>query len=70
MEAWHQHYHEQGYEEIDGTLNYVSKGMLPVYWNLSEQLKQATTEKERKMREDSIAYGVIRNFYPDPCFRW
>lgn len=59
---WHKHYISEGYEDIDTTLDQVYQTSLPVFWDLKDQLKNATTPREKKMREDSIAYGVERGF--------
>jgi LuxR family transcriptional activator of bioluminescence operon len=56
--SWHEHYLAEQYNNIDSTLSFVYKNHLPIYWNLKQQLAQATSETERKMREDSIAFGA------------
>ncbi|RUR21422.1 helix-turn-helix transcriptional regulator [Legionella qingyii] len=58
FKSWHQHYLAEQYHNIDSTLNFVYNNHLPIYWNLKQQLAQATCESERKMREDSIAFGA------------
>lgn len=58
FKSWHQFYLAQQYNNIDTTLSFVYQNHLPIYWNLHQQLLQATTEIERKMREDSIAFGA------------
>ncbi|CDZ76551.1 Transcriptional activator protein LuxR [Legionella massiliensis] len=58
FKVWHQHYLEEQYNNIDSTLSFVYNNHLPIYWNLRQQLAQASTEAERKMREDSIAFGA------------
>jgi LuxR family transcriptional activator of bioluminescence operon len=55
---WHEHYLAEQYNNIDSTLSFVYNNHLPIYWNLKQQLTQATSENERKMREDSIAFGT------------
>ena len=56
--VWHQHYLEEQYNDVDSTLSFVYHNSLPIYWNLQQQLAHATSETERKMREDSIAFGA------------
>lgn len=56
--TWHKHYLEEQYNNIDSTLSFVYNNHLPIYWNLKQQLAQATNDTERKMREDSIAFGA------------
>jgi DNA-binding CsgD family transcriptional regulator len=58
FEPWHQHYISEHYEEIDSTLEKVYQTTLPTYWELQQQLRDATSEKERQMRLDSIAFGA------------
>lgn len=58
FKVWHQHYLEEQYNDIDSTLSFVYNNHLPIYWNLEQQLAQATSTSERKMRLDSIAFGA------------
>ncbi|MCW8408105.1 LuxR family transcriptional regulator [Legionella sp. PATHC035] len=58
FKVWHQHYLAEQYQNIDSTLSFVYNNHLPIYWNLKQQLAQAASESERKMREDSIAFGA------------
>lgn len=55
---WHTFYLAEQYNKIDSTLSFVYQNHLPIYWNLRQQLLQASTQEERKMREDSIAFGA------------
>ncbi|KTD63919.1 LuxR family transcriptional regulator [Legionella spiritensis] len=58
FKAWHKHYLEQNYADIDSTLRFVYENHLPIYWNMKQQLAQAKNDTEKKMREDSHAFGV------------
>ena len=58
FKVWHQHYLEEQYNDIDSTLGFVYHNSLPIAWNLQQQLAQAASDSERKMREDSIAFGA------------
>ncbi|KTD34555.1 LuxR family transcriptional regulator [Legionella israelensis] len=58
FKIWHQHYLEEQYHNIDSTLTFVYDNHLPIYWNLRQQLAQASNAAERQMREDSIAFGA------------
>ncbi len=58
FKPWHRHYLEERYENIDSTMDDVCKTTLPTAWNLQEQLKNAKSDRERKMREDSIEFGA------------
>ena len=57
-ELWHQHYIDQGYEDTDTTLDDVYQSVLPIFWDVKAQLKTARSQREKKMREDSLKYGV------------
>jgi LuxR family transcriptional activator of bioluminescence operon len=57
--VWHQHYLAEDYDRIDSTLRFVYNNHLPIHWNLKQQLAQANSESERKMRQDSIAFGAV-----------
>ena len=50
--AWHQHYLAEQYNNIDSNLSFVYTNSLPIYWNLKQQVAQATSERERKMRSE------------------
>lgn len=56
--AWHQHYLQENYEEIDTTLDHVYRMTLPLFWDIKQQLKQARSEKELLMRQDSLRFGA------------
>ena len=57
FKTWHEHYLGENYEEIDSTLESVYQATLPQFWDLQQQLKDSTSEKEKQMRLDSIAFG-------------
>lgn len=58
--VWHRHYIERGYDKIDSTLASNNRSNMPVAWTIEQQLREAKSDLERKMREDSQAYGVER----------
>jgi len=55
---WHQHYLAEDYDIIDSTQTEVFSNNLPVFWDLSQQLAEARTQREKQMRLDSIEFGV------------
>lgn len=55
---WHQHYVTEGYQDIDSTMSSLQQGVLPIFWDVHEQLANARSERERQMRLDSINFGV------------
>jgi DNA-binding CsgD family transcriptional regulator len=56
--AWHQHYLNEKYHEIDSTFDSVYYSTLPTCWTLQQQLQQAKNLRERQMRLDSIQFGA------------
>lgn len=58
--TWHKHYIEEGYEDVDSTLDTVYKTTLPTYWETQQQLKDAKSAREKKMRQDSIKFGAVK----------
>lgn len=60
MKIWHCYYHEEDHAETDTTHQSVNRTLLPLFWDTAEQLKNAKTEKERKMRQESIEFGVTQ----------
>lgn len=58
--TWHQHYISENYEEIDSTMDKIYRTSLPTFWNVQDQLKEASSAKERQMRLDSIDFGAIK----------
>ena len=58
IRAWHDYYHEENYGSRDTTHQQVHKNLLPMAWNVQEQLAQSQTDKERKMRQESLDFGV------------
>jgi DNA-binding CsgD family transcriptional regulator len=55
---WHKHYISEGYEDIDSTLDSVYQQSLPIFWDLQDQLENAKSSREKKMRLDSIKFGA------------
>ena len=55
---WHKHYIEEGYEDVDSTLESVYQTVLPTFWDLQQQLKDAKSPREKQMRLDSIEFGA------------
>lgn len=57
-EAWHKHFIEEKYEDVDTTMSAVYRSTMPVQWDLKQQLAEAKSERERQMRLDSIEFGA------------
>jgi DNA-binding CsgD family transcriptional regulator len=58
FDIWHQHYIGEGYQDVDNTMHELIQGVVPVAWDLNQQLAEASTPRERQMRTDSIALGA------------
>lgn len=60
LRPWHLHYLEQAYADVDRTLETIHTQTLPLYWNVHEQLKHAKNKRERRIRLESIEFGIHR----------
>lgn len=58
LRPWHAYYLEQGYADVDRTLQENQTAVLPQRWDVHQQLKNAKNHRERRIREESIAFGV------------
>lgn len=58
LRAWHEHYLEQFYADVDRTLEEGSTQTLPLFWNVKSQLSQAKNKREYRIRQESIEYGI------------
>lgn len=58
LRTWHLHYIEQGYADIDRTLEKNHHDTLPILWDVHEQLAQSKNRREQRMRKDSISFGI------------
>ncbi|MCL5260746.1 MAG: LuxR family transcriptional regulator [Gammaproteobacteria bacterium] len=60
LTKWHKHYLAENYDEIDTTLESVYQEVLPVYWHIDQQIKDAKRPREKQMRLDSKAFGSVQ----------
>lgn len=58
LQAWHQHYLENHYADVDRTLEFSQHCNLPVFWDVEQQLLHAKNKKEQRVRQESIAFGI------------
>jgi DNA-binding CsgD family transcriptional regulator len=58
LQAWHRHYLEQGYADVDRTLEEGHTQTLPLFWDVKTQLTQSKNIREQRIREESIEYGI------------
>lgn len=57
-QRWHQHYIEEGYEDVDSTTQSSFIGNLPIYWQTQDQIVQAQTEREKQLRQATLDFGI------------
>ncbi len=58
LALWHHHFIAAEYEDVDQTLQLAKKVGQAVYWDVHEQRKEAKNSKEKKLREESIQFGI------------
>jgi DNA-binding CsgD family transcriptional regulator len=58
LRPWHEHYLEQGYADVDRTLETSHKLTLPLIWDVREQLNQAKNTREQRIRLESIEFSI------------
>ncbi|MCL9685261.1 helix-turn-helix transcriptional regulator [Legionella maioricensis] len=58
LRPWHQHYLEQKYADIDRTLESSERSLIPVYWDVHQQLTHAKNSREQRIRKESIDFGI------------
>ena len=58
LQLWHKHYLEEKYADIDRTLENSEHSLIPIYWDVNEQLAHAKNSRERQIRLESIDFGI------------
>lgn len=58
LKPWHQYYLEQKYADVDRTLEQSHQMTLPLYWDVQQQLAQAKNNREKRIRQESIEFGI------------
>lgn len=58
LKIWHQHYLDEGYADIDRTLESSEQSLLPVFWDVEEQLAAAKNKREARIRQESLDFGI------------
>ena len=64
LRAWHEHYLANHYEDTDQTLRWTKQTLEPIFWQVDKQVSRAKTPKERRLRDESQAFGIDRGI----CF--
>lgn len=60
LKRWHAHYLAENYDEVDRVLDTEYRGVLPVFWHIDTQIKNAKGRREKKMRLDSKKFGAVQ----------
>ncbi len=55
---WHRYYLQEKYADVDRTLEQSFLQTKPLHWSVHEQLSQAKNIRERRIREESIEFGI------------
>ncbi|KTD75703.1 helix-turn-helix transcriptional regulator [Legionella waltersii] len=58
LEAWHNFYLQEGYADIDRILESTEQSLLPVFWDVKEQLRLATNKRVQRFKQESINFGL------------
>ncbi len=58
LRPWHLHYLEQHYADVDRTLEENNTSVLPLFWDVHQQLAQAKNKREQRIRSESIEFGI------------
>lgn len=56
--SWHDYYLASDFHDVDKTLQHSAEMMLPVFWDVKQQLVNAASRKEKLMRQESLSFGV------------
>lgn len=60
LKVWHQHYLAEDYADSDRTLESSQHSLLPIYWDVYQQLAEAKNKREQRIREESIEFGIAQ----------
>jgi DNA-binding CsgD family transcriptional regulator len=58
LRPWHAYYLQEGYANVDRTLEEYYAMTLPLFWDVKEQLRDAKTKREKQIRLESIEFGI------------
>jgi LuxR family transcriptional activator of bioluminescence operon len=58
LQPWHLYYLEQSYADVDRTLEEAHTTILPVFWDIPQQLALAKNGREQRIRQESIEFGL------------
>ena len=58
LSLWHEYYLSQSYADVDRTLEENYLAILPTFWDVQTQLKNAKNKRELRIRLESIEFGI------------
>lgn len=58
LQPWHQYYLEQGYADVDRTLEEANIESMPIFWDVHQQLTFSKNKREERIRLESIEYEI------------
>ena len=58
LHPWHLHYLDQGYADVDRTLEENHTMTLPLFWDVQTQTDVAKNKREQRIRQESIDFGI------------
>ncbi|WP_115711742.1 helix-turn-helix transcriptional regulator [Legionella sainthelensi] len=58
LDAWHKYYLQEGYADIDRTLESTEQSLLPIFWDVKEQFRLAKNKRMRRFKEESLLFGL------------
>lgn len=59
-QLWHEYYISEGYDKLDTTYDVIKSSILPIAWDIKQQIAKAKSPLELKMRQDSLEFGTLR----------
>ncbi|WED41812.1 helix-turn-helix transcriptional regulator [Legionella cardiaca] len=60
LRAWHEHYLDESYADVDRTLESMEQNLVPFLWDIDEQLSKAKNKRELRMRQEAKEFGIYR----------
>ncbi len=58
FKLWHEHFVEENYDYVDSTMDELYHSIIPVTWNIQDQIANAKSNREKEMRLNSLEFGA------------
>ncbi len=58
FKLWHKHFVEENYDYVDSTMDELYQSIIPVTWNIHDQIANAKSNREKEMRLHSLKFGA------------